>query len=136
MNRILALLTLLCVPSFTIAQTPTAEAKQATLQWLYSLQQANGAFAASNEQNALANLGTTSAALRVIKYFGGTVPDKAKCETFVKSCYQESGGIALTPGGKPDIISTFQGISALTELGVIQPGKEQAQTQEAQKFFA
>jgi prenyltransferase beta subunit len=135
LRRLSPLFCLLLLPTITLAQSPTPAEKQATLQWLASLQQPNGAFATSTEKNAPANLGTTSAALRSLKYFGGSVPDKEKCTAFVKSCCQPGGGIALLPDGKPDIISTFQGVSALTELGILQPGQEHPLRQEAEKFF-
>lgn len=135
MSRRLLAFGLLFLPALVTAQSPSSAEKQATLQWLASLQQANGAFAAGKEPDAPANVGTTSAALRAIKYFGGEVPNKEKCVAFVQSCAQSGGGIATTPGGKPDIISTFQGVSALTELGVIQPGQESPPRQEAEKFF-
>jgi prenyltransferase beta subunit len=136
MNRnLIPLFCLFALPSIASAQTPTAEEKQTTLQWLYSRQQASGAFAASGAKDASANLGSTSATLRAIKYFGGQIPNKEKCADYVKSCCQSSGGIALTPDGKPDIISTFQGVSALTELGILQAGQEHPLRQEAEKFF-
>jgi prenyltransferase beta subunit len=95
------------------AEQPTAEQKQATVKYLYSLQKDSGAFVADTKPDSKPALGATSSALRAIKYFGGEIKNKEGAAKFVASCFnKEDGGFAPTPGGKADVRSTAVGLMA------------------------
>ena len=96
-------------------QTP--EQKKATLDYLIRLQTREGGFrpdAAAKQPG----LRATTAALRAIKYFGGTTPNAGACARFVGSCFDcDTGGLTDRPGGeKPDVFSTAVGVMAVAEL--------------------
>src|SRR5947209_3884114 len=96
-------------------QTP--EQKKATLDYLHGLQTREGGFrpdAAAKQPG----LRATTAALRAIKYFGGTAPNAGTCARFVGGCFDcDTGGFTDRPGeGKPDVFSTAVGAMAVVEL--------------------
>jgi prenyltransferase beta subunit len=96
------------------AEQPTAEQKQATVKYLYSLQKDNGAFAAEQKPETKPTLGATSSALRAIKYFGGELKNKEGAAKFVESCFKkDEGGFGPTPGAKADVRSTAVGLMAI-----------------------
>jgi prenyltransferase beta subunit len=96
------------------AQQPTAEQKQATLKYLYSLQKDNGGYAADTKPDSQATLGATSSALRAIKYFGGEPRHKDASAKYILSCFhKEDNGFAPKPDGKADVRSTALGLMAL-----------------------
>jgi len=100
----------------------TADEKKATIQFLTSLQQADGGFIAAPQDPKVdaaprSSLRATSAAVRGIKYLSGEVPNSAKAVEFVKSCYHsDSGAFSDLPMGKEDVNVTAVGMMALAEL--------------------
>jgi pimeloyl-ACP methyl ester carboxylesterase len=97
------------------AGSPTpAELSQAA-SWVAALQNADGGFASS--PGGPSSLGATSAAVKVLKYTGGSVKDVPGASRFVQQCFDaESGGFAPTPGGKTDVGTTASGLMAAGEL--------------------
>ena len=108
------------------AQTPADFAQ--TAAYVASLQNKDGGFGAAPGQPS--TLGSTSSALRILKYVGGSVSDVLNCIKYVKSC-QVGGGFAPTPGGKPDSLTTSTGLLAVAELKIIDPST----TAKAVEFF-
>src|SRR4051794_2123108 len=104
---------LLLVPHVQ-AQIP--EQQKATLAYVRKLQNKDGGFSPAADGNK-SSLRATNAALRVCKYFGGEIPDKAACAKFVAACFDKSsGGFTDAPGGKPDVPTTAVGLMAVVEL--------------------
>lgn len=110
------------VPAPLAAQT--ADEKKATLRFLLALQQPDGGFVAApidprTDVAPRSSIRATSAAVRAIKYLGGTVPNKEKVLAFVKTCHDgERGTFVDAPGTKPDVFTTAVGMMALAELQV------------------
>ena len=108
------------------AQTPEVQNKTQTVLYVQRLQTKDGGFLpaatdANNKPLTKASLRATSSALRVLKYFGGKLPDKDGCVKFVTACFDKAtGGFADTPGGKPDVVTTSVGVMAVAELGMPQ----------------
>jgi len=94
------------------AQT-TAELAQ-TAATVASLQNDDGGFAPAPGEPS--SLPATSAAVRILHYVGGSIPDVLGCVKYIKSCRTESGGFAKTPGGEPDSLTTSTGLMAAVEL--------------------
>jgi prenyltransferase beta subunit len=93
------------------AQTP--EQKKATIAYIRGLQQKDGGFAPAAGQDQ-SSLRATSAAARVLKYFGDTGPARTPAAPFLDRCFDKnSGGFADHPGGKPDVPTTAVGLIAL-----------------------
>jgi hypothetical protein len=113
MRNLFLLLACLLVPGTALAQT--VEQKQATIRYLTSLQNADGGFRATAAAKQ-SSLRATSSALRALRYFGGSVPNTARCKDFVERCHDRSGGFADTPGGKADVVLTAVGLMAMIEL--------------------
>ncbi|MGL4549835.1 MAG: prenyltransferase/squalene oxidase repeat-containing protein, partial [Gemmataceae bacterium] len=102
---------LLVLPSQSAAE------KKATLDYLAALQTDRSGFK-PDARAAGPTLRATSASLRAIKYFGGTVTSTGHVRDYVLSCRdRDSGGFADTPGGSPDVAVTSVGLMALNELG-------------------
>jgi len=120
MNRLSAVLGLgsivfLLSASHVRAETTADLARTAAL--VAALQNPDGGFAAAAGQPS--TLSSTSSAVRVLKYAGGTIPDVLSCIKYVKSCADpSSGGFANTPGGKPDVRTTAVGLMAAAELKI------------------
>ncbi len=117
MKRLLAIafagMVALADPSPAPAQTP-AELQQ-TAAYVAGFQNPDGGF--SGKAGQPSSLGSTSSAIRTLGYVGGSIPDVAKCISFVKSCYDPTtGGFAQTPGGKPDVSTTAIGLMAVAAL--------------------
>ena len=116
MKRTLAtLLCFLIVPSTSDlrADSPSDDAR--TAGFLQTFRVAGGAFAA--QPGGEANLGSTSSALRTLKYVGGTNEDPLGVIEFVRKCADPAtGGFAPTPGGTPSVGVTASGLMALAEL--------------------
>jgi hypothetical protein len=117
----LALLLMVLLPLPLLAQTPGE--KKATLAFLVALQRPDGGFIAapidpkSSKPVPQSSLRAASAAVRAIKYMGGTVPNSEKVREFIKACYiKETGAFADTPGGPSDLTSTAVGMMATAEL--------------------
>jgi prenyltransferase beta subunit len=104
------------------ARGDVPEANKASVAYLRNLQADDGGFlparpAEGDQKQARSSLRATSAALRALKYFGGTPRDREACARFVESCYdRESGGFVDHPGGKPDVTLTAIGLMAVVEL--------------------
>lgn len=121
---------LLLVPSLSLARSEKATAskeRQATVNYVLSLQQPNGGFApvaAPAGAKPAASLRATSAAARALKYLSGkpareAVPHADKAAAFVLACHDpKAGGFADTPGGKPDAMITAVGVMAAVEFEV------------------
>lgn len=96
---------------------PTAKEMAATAAYVAGLQNRDGGF--GWKLGEASDLGATSTAIRTLKYAGGTPKDALGCVAFIRSCRDDStGGFAPTPGGKPALSATAQGLVALTELGL------------------
>jgi len=90
--------------------------KKSTIAYIRKLQADDGGFR-FDVRAEQSELPATSAALRVLKYFGGEPRDKAACVAFVKSCFdKDGGGFATRPGGKSAYRATAIGIMAVVEL--------------------
>jgi prenyltransferase beta subunit len=114
MRRII-LVCLLLLPTAVFAQS--ASEKQATLKFLYDLQQTDGGFVAGPDSKSKSSLRATSAAVRAIKYFGGELPNKDSTIRLVQSCYDRSiGAFADEPNGKFEVNTTAIGLMAAMEL--------------------
>jgi hypothetical protein len=102
----------------------TAAEKKATVAYLRSLQSESGGFWPIKPDPSKARaqppptLRATSAALRVLKYFGGEARDRKAAARFVARCFHESsGGFRSSPtAGRPDVITTAVGLMAVVEL--------------------
>jgi dienelactone hydrolase/prenyltransferase beta subunit len=91
-----------------------------TASYVAAFQSPDGGFATTPGGNS--TLGTTSSAIRTLKYAGGSIRDVPGCVAFVKKCRDaDSGGFAPTPGGKPDVNTTAVGLMALAELKIADP---------------
>ena len=110
-RTLLAGLCLLTVLAPARAQTP--EQKKATIAYIRGLQQKDGGFAPAAGQDK-SSLRATSAAARVLKYFGDAAPLTTPATPFIARCFdKDSGGYADSPGGKPDVPTTAVGLIAL-----------------------
>lgn len=86
-----------------------------TARFVAGLQNPDGGFGTT--PGAASTLGSTSSAIRTLKYCGGSVPDVLKAVEYVKRCHDAaSGGFAPVPGGKPDVSTTAIGLMAVAEL--------------------
>lgn len=83
--------------------------------FIAGLQNADGGFGGT--PGAASNLGSTSSAIRTLKFVGGSIPNVPACVEYVKRCSDgASGGFAPEPGGKPDVHTTAIGLMAVAEL--------------------
>lgn len=127
MNRLLpglAACLLLAAPATRCAAQVPAELAS-TARYTASLQRPDGGFAPAPGQPS--DLGATSAAVRVLKYTGGSVPDVLACIRFVRSCYvADPGGFAPRPSGTPDVRTTAVGLIAAAELKITEKEKVDA----------
>ncbi|HYT90791.1 MAG TPA: prenyltransferase/squalene oxidase repeat-containing protein [Gemmataceae bacterium] len=102
------------------ARGQTPEARKATIGYVQSLQSKNGGFRSADTAKSYPDLRATSAAVRALKYLGGTIRDKEACARFVADCFdKKSGGFSDIPGGeKTSVFDTAVGIMAVAELGM------------------
>lgn len=119
MNRLAVCLTLLWQPAWCLAEQPSAEKIQATIAYLQKLQTREGSFLPTADARE-GTLRATSAALRALKYFGGSARDLESCKKFVASCFdRQEGGFRDRPGqGKVDVPTTAVGIMAVVALAL------------------
>jgi hypothetical protein len=112
---VVALLVLLA-PARLPAQN--AAQRMATMDFLQKLQTPGGGFLPGPRDAKMASLRATAAAVRALHYFGGPIPDKNACVTFVASCHDAaSGGFRDRPGAaKPDAVTTSIGLMAIVDL--------------------
>jgi len=110
-RTLLAGLCLLTVLAPARAQSP--DQKKATVAYVRGLRQEDGGYAPAVAGGVTSSLRATSAAARVLKYFGDTGPAKPAAP-FIARCFdKDSGGFADSPGGKPDVVTTAVGLIAL-----------------------
>ncbi len=106
--------------SAAFGQEPTPDELKQSANYAAARQNPDGGFSA--EPGEPSSLGSTSSAIRILKYFGGTVPNVPACVAYVKSCLDaDSGGFAQAPGGEPDVRTTAIGLMAVKELGIDDP---------------
>jgi dienelactone hydrolase len=97
------------------AGSPTPQETQATARWVATLQNEDGGFAA--KPGGPSSLGSTTSAVKVLKYTGGSIPNVTAAMEYVAKCFDpESGGFAPTPGGTPNVGTTASGLMAVGEL--------------------
>ncbi|WZO95860.1 family 16 glycoside hydrolase [Isosphaeraceae bacterium EP7] len=105
------------------APTPGQTQENPSARFLAALQNPDGGFAPAPGQAS--TLGSTSSAIRTLKFLGGSVPDIPKAIEFLKSCQDPAtGAFAPKPGGKPDVATTA--IALLVFADLKQPTKELA----------
>jgi hypothetical protein len=98
---------------FAPARAQTPEQKKATIAYVRGLRQKDGGFAPAAGTDK-SSLRATSAAARVLKYFGDSGPAATPAAPFIARCFdKESGGFADQPGGKVDVPTTAVGLIAL-----------------------
>ena len=97
-------------PAPPLAQTPAE--RQQTAAYVAAFQNPDGGFATKVGQKS--TLGSTSSAIRILGFVGGSIRDVPACIAYVKSCHDPAtGGFAPTPGGKADVSSTAAGLMAV-----------------------
>lgn len=94
----------------------TADEKKATIAYVQKLQTNEGGFrSAANADKP--SLSATTAAIRVLKYFGGELQNKDGCAKFVRELFdKETGGFRDMPAVMPTVNSTAVGLMAVAEL--------------------
>jgi prenyltransferase beta subunit len=108
-----ALLALLVLPA---VRAQTADEKQATVNYLRGLQNADGGFRPS-AMPASSDLRATVSAVRALKYFGGVPRDPGACDRYVQDAFDPAtGGFRPTAEGKPDVITTAVGLMGVAAL--------------------
>ncbi len=119
MRRLAALLStfLLIAAPGGRAQSPDEMAQ--TARFAASRQNHDGGFAA--EEGGPSSLGATNAAVKILLYTGGSIPDVPTCIAYVRSCAEDSGGFGPEPDGEPNVHTTAVGLMALSELGAATP---------------
>ena len=124
MRRLLAYLAVLLFATSAdrLANNPAFAQSPAELtetgRFVASFQNPDGGFA--SKRGGPSSLGSTSSAVRTLKYVGGSIPDVPKCVAYLKSCRDEtSGGFAPTPGADPDVRTTAVGLMAFAELKIL-----------------
>jgi prenyltransferase beta subunit len=109
-----------CLVTVTSAHGGEPGAKQ-TIAYVQKLQSPSGGFRSHDPLPLLVKIAptlrATTSALRALRYFGGDIPNKDACITFVKGCHDpKTGGFRDTPNGAPDVFSTAVGLMAIIEL--------------------
>jgi hypothetical protein len=108
------------MPAFSQDEFP-----QKTLKFLYGLEQKDGSFALDAQGKA--DLRSTSAAIRAIRYLGGKIPHPESTAKYISQCFDEkTGGFAATPAGKVEIAITAVGLMAAAEVKATGPYAEAA----------
>lgn len=103
-----------------IARAQTPEQTARTARHVEGLQNPDGGFAPAPGQPS--SLGSTSSAIRILKYVGGSIPDVEACRRYVLGCFDADRGAFLTaPGGDTNVGTTAGGLMAVAELGVASP---------------
>lgn len=96
--------------------TPHANDANPTVNYVQALQTPEGGFR-STLNDTQPSIPATLAAVRVLGYLGGDIPDRVACEDFVRNCVNPNdGGIAYSPNGPTDVYSTAVGTLALVDL--------------------
>jgi prenyltransferase beta subunit len=99
-----------------------ADEKQRTIEYLRTLQAADGGFLPTaaeqaNGKRAVSSLRATSAALRALRYQGGEPRDRSAAARFVGACFDKSAGaFSDQPRSRPDVNATAVGLMAVEEL--------------------
>lgn len=126
MNRTTLLAALaLALPCATVAPAQAVDPSSPATAFVAARQNPDGGFA---EQPASpSSLGSTTAAVRILRYEGGSIPDPLKCIAYVESCFDEAtGGFGPAPGQPPTVGTTASGLMAIGELSIDDPGKVDA----------
>ena len=102
------------------ARAGDAPGVKQTIDYVKKLQTSTGGFLSMTPQPNIRlapTLRATSAAVRALHYWGGSVPDRETAVKFVERCWDPAAGaFADMPGGKPDLFTTAVGVMAVTEL--------------------
>jgi pimeloyl-ACP methyl ester carboxylesterase len=118
MKRLLGSLVVLLFAVHPIARadaTAASEDMARTAAFIAAFQNPDGGFA--GKPGGASSLGSTSSAIRALKYAGGSIPDVLACIKYVRSCFDpKQGGFAATPGGKAEVNTTASGLMAVSEL--------------------
>ena len=131
MKRFAALLAAGLLVNAPLARAQTPQELAQTSQYVAGFQNPDGGFGGS--AGGASSLGTTSSAVRILKYTGGSVPDVLGAIKFVKSCQNaETGGFASAPGGKTDVGTTASGLMAFGELKI----QDDAAVERAVKYLS
>jgi prenyltransferase beta subunit len=119
----LALAFVLLIPTLSMGQT--ADETKATINYLHSMQRADGIFLnvtllkLKDARETEPSLQATSAGIRALKNFGADVPHPTRASIFIASCLDErTGGYSPGPGQKTSVAVTAVGIMAAVELGM------------------
>ena len=107
------LVAILFIATIASAELLSREQRDATFKYINSLQNADGGFRPTAAPGP-SLVSATSSAMRAFKNLGRPITDKA--EKFVLQCLHESGGFSDTPGGTPDIRTTWMGVSAIVNM--------------------
>lgn len=108
---------LVACPFLTTCLRGDTPVDQAAVTFARQLQADDGGFRPAPDEQAKSSLRATLAAVRALKYFGGSPRDADAAARFVASCYDRaSGGFADTPGGKPDVTLTAVGLMVVVDL--------------------
>ena len=108
----LSLLTAVSLAAGAAAATLTADQREASVKYVQGLQNEDGGFRAAGLSGP-STLGSTSSALRALKYFKGP---KANSNRFLLGLVDASGGLQDTPGGDCTVRTTAAGLMAAVEL--------------------
>src|ERR1700731_2688599 len=99
-----------------------ADEKQRTIEYLRTLQAADGGFLPTSAEQAngkrvASSLRATSAALRALRHQGGEARDRNAAARFVAACFDKSAGaFSDQPRSRPDVNATAVGLMAVEEL--------------------
>lgn len=120
MNKVLrfGLILVFALVSAGYSAAPSREQREATLAYVHSLQNPDGGYRASAAA-APSTIGSTSSALRTIKYMGGEPQNRDGIIEFLVSCYDDSkGACSEVPGGPLSVRSTAVGLTAAIEVKI------------------
>ncbi len=109
---LLSLLTAVSLAASAGAATLSAEQRAASVKYVQGLQNEDGGFRAGGLSGP-STLGSTSSALRALKYFKGP---KANSNRFLLGLVDASGGLQDTPAGQCTVRTTATGLMAAVEL--------------------
>jgi len=107
------LVAILFIATIASAELLSREQRDATFNYINSLQNADGGFRPTGAPGP-SLVSATSSAMRAFKNLGGPITDKAG--KLVLQCLHESGGFSDTPGGTPDVRTTWMGVSAIVNM--------------------
>lgn len=104
--------------SAACSAAPSQEHRAATLAYVHSLQNPDGGYRPTAAA-APSSIGSTSSALRAIKYMGGQPGNRDGIVEFLVSRYDDSkGACSEVPGGPLSVRSTAVGLMAAVEVKI------------------